>query len=397
MKAVILAAGKGTRMRGLSNNAPKPLLPIANRPIVSLILERIRSMQIEEVAMVIGYKGEMIKEHVGDGSRYGTQVQYIWQEEQLGTGHAALLCEEFIGDDSFVLIFGDILARGDNYPAMAEMARQKDVDGVLTVFPVEDPSGGAAVEVENGRVKQIIEKPEPGSVQNAYNNAGIFVWPAEIIEELHHVELSPRGEYEFTDAILAWMDKGKHVAALELRGYWDNITDPEAAIRMNQNVLADLLPPDEQGIDEGAEVGDGAELAGSQVAAGARIGNGTRLEDSVVGRDAVIGANVTAHAAEIAPGARVGAGCKLGAHVSIAEGAVVEPGCAIGPNTSIGRNVRVGERATVTSTILLDDVQVGAGASVIHVMADYGVRIDEDDNISGSPDQAVELLNEQAE
>ncbi|MFO7899712.1 MAG: sugar phosphate nucleotidyltransferase [Planctomycetota bacterium] len=394
MKAVILAAGKGTRMRGLSHSMPKPMLPVANRPMVSVILSRLRTMDVDEVALVIGYKGEKVKEQLGDGGRFGLRITYVWQEEQLGTAHAALLCEDFIADDPFVLIFGDILTRSDNYPAMAERFRQEGVDGVLTVFPVEDPSNGAAVEVEAGRVKQIVEKPEPGTVQNAYNNAGIFVWPAEILDEIRDLELSPRGEYEFTDGILRYMDKGKHVAALELQGYWENITDPESSIRMNQHLLTELLPPERQEVDDGAEVDDRAEITSSHVAAGASIGKGARIEECEIGAGADVGANVTARAVEIGEGARVGAGCRLGPHVSVGSGAAIGPGCAVGPNASLGANVVVGERTTVTSTILLDGVEVGPGSSIVHAMVDYGARIGDGENIAGGPEHAVERLNQ---
>ncbi|MFH1732986.1 MAG: nucleotidyltransferase family protein, partial [Planctomycetota bacterium] len=218
MKAVILAAGKGTRMRGLCNHTPKPMLPIANRSIISLIFARLKSVGIRDVALVIGFEGDKLKALIGDGSRYGVNVTYVRQEEQLGTGHAALICEQFVAGDPFFLIFGDILTPEENFAGMVELFGRDDCDAVLSVFPVEDPSNGAAVDVQDGLVAGIIEKPPPGTIQNAYNNAGVFIWPAEIFDLIRDLEKSPRGEYEFTDGIIRFIAMGRRLGAFELRG-----------------------------------------------------------------------------------------------------------------------------------------------------------------------------------
>jgi glucose-1-phosphate thymidylyltransferase len=392
MKAVILAAGKGTRMRGLCADVPKPMMPIANRPILSLIFSRLRDMAVEEVALVIGFQGDKLQELVGDGSDFGVRVTYVWQKEQLGTGHATLLCREFVGDDDFVLIFGDILTQGGNYAEMATLYNGNTCDAVLTVFPVEDPSNGAAVDVRDGRVVDIIEKPKPGTVLNAYNNAGLFIWPASMFELISNLELSPRGEYEFTDGIVSFIRQGKRLAAFELKGYWENISDPEACIRMNQNVLTECLPPEKEAVDRSAKVASDVQLALSKVSAAVQVEDGCRIEDSVLGHACRLGRNVSVRYAEIGLKAELGEGCRIGSYVSIGEGAVIGAGATVGPNVSIGPGCVVGEGATISSSIILDGARVGAGASVVHAMLIFNGSIPAGEKVAGTPDQAIELL-----
>jgi len=392
MKAVILAAGKGTRMRGLCDNTPKPLIPIGNRSIISVVFTRLRSMGVDEVALVIGHQGEQLQKAIGDGSRYGVSVTYVWQKEQLGTGHAALLCEDFVGRDAFVLIFGDIITSADNYPEMAKVFQAGKCDAVLTVFPVEDPSNGAAVDVKDGFVAGIVEKPPPGTMLNAYNNAGIFIWPAEIFDRIRSLKKSTRGEYEFTDGIIDFLNAGRRLAAFELRGYWENISDPEACIRMNQNVLAEALPPNDPKVHGGAKIGKGTRITGSNIAAGVTVATGCKLDGSTLGENCTLGPNVTADYAEVQAGAAIGEGCKLGAGVSIGEGAVIEANVRIGPNASIGPGCVVREGASVTSSILLGGATVGAGSSLVHVMLDANTQVESGEMITGTPEKTVEIL-----
>ena len=392
MKAVILAAGKGTRMRGLCNHTPKPMLPIGNRSVISLLFSRLKSVGIEEVALVIGFEGEKLQALIGDGSRYGMKVTYVWQKEQLGTGHAALICEDFVAGEPFVLIFGDILTPAENFGGMVELFNHDDCDAVLSVFPVDDPSNGAAVDVKDGLVIGIIEKPPPGTVLNAYNNAGVFIWPADIFDLIRGLEKSPRGEYEFTDGILRFMEQGRRLAAFELRGYWENITDPEACVRMNRNVLSEALPPAQPHVDPAADVAEGADLVDSRVEAGAVIGRGCKLNGCVVAAGARLSANVKADYVEIQADAAIGSGCLLGANVSIGEGAVVEANARIGPNASVGPRCTVREGASLASSIMLDGSDVGTGTTLVNVVLDYGGSVADGEHVTGMPDKVVEIL-----
>lgn len=392
MKAVILAAGKGTRMRGLCNHTPKPMLPIGNRSVISLLFSRLKSVGIEEVALVIGFEGEKLQTLIGDGSRYGVKVSYIWQKEQLGTGHATLICEEFVAGEPFVLIFGDILTPAENFTEMADLFGRDDCDAVISVFTVEDPSHGGAVEVKDGLVTGLIEKPPPGSMPNAYCNAGVFVWPAEIFDLIRDLEKSPRGEYEFTDGITRFVEKGRRLRAFELHGYWENITDPETCLRMNRNVLSEILPPPSAAVDPEAEVAEGADVPECWIEAGAVIGRGCKLRGCRVAAGARLKANVKADYAEIQANATIGSGCLLGPSVSIGEGAVIEADTRIGPNASVGPGCVVRERASLTSSMMFEGAELGAGAALVNVVLDCGGKVDGGEHVTGMPDKVIEIL-----
>lgn len=397
MKAVILAAGEGKRMRGLCKSIPKPLLPIANRPILGLAFSRLKMMGVDEVALVVGHRREQLEQLVGTGRQYGVNVTYILQEKQLGTGHATMLCEEFVGKEPFVLIFGDIITREENYPAMAQLFESGTCDAILSVFPVEDPSNGAAVDVQDGFVRGIVEKPKPGTMLNAYNNAGIFIWPAEIFDHIRNLKLSSRGEYEFTDGIISFMNAGKRLAAFELMGYWDNITDPESCIRMNQNLLDDILPPARSETHWTARISDRAQITNSVIGSGCEISTGARLDGCITGQNVKVGQNVIAEYTEILDGAVISGGCQLGPNVSIGPGALIEPMARIGPNTTIGAGCFVGAGATVSSSILLPGSKVAAGGNVIHAMLEGESMVAPGERANGTPERAVEVLRKQVE
>jgi glucose-1-phosphate thymidylyltransferase len=349
-------------------------------------------MGVQDVALVVGYRGEKLQELVGDGSDWGVNVSYVWQRKQLGTGHAAMLCEDFVGGDDFVLIFGDILTRYDNYGRMAELYRGGTCDAVLTVFPVEDPSGGAAVDVEDGLVTRIVEKPKPGTVLNAYNNAGMFIWPAEMFDRIRDLELSQRGEYEFTDGIISFLNDGRRLAAFELQGYWENLSDPESCIRMNQNLLVEYLPPEEDTQDRTAHIGPDCRVSQSKITAATRLGAGCRIEDSRLDHACEVGDNTNIRYAEIGAHAKIGEGCRIGPYVSIAEGAVIEDGASIGPNTTVGPGCVVGAESSLASTILLEGSRTGEYVSLVHTLLGYGRHVPSNEKLSGKPERAIELL-----
>ena len=189
-KAVILAAGRGTRMGELTREIPKPLIPLNGRPMLLHILDRIAAAGVEEVLLVTGYLAEQIEE-VASG--HGLRVSFRRQETVNGTAKAALLARQWVGESPFLLTFGDILAEPEHYVGMRESFT--GFDGVLAARYVEDPYQGAAIYVdEERRVQRIIEKPERGTSTTHWNSAGIYVFSPIVFDELERVPLSARGE-----------------------------------------------------------------------------------------------------------------------------------------------------------------------------------------------------------
>lgn len=221
-QAVILAAGRGTRMGELTRALPKPLIPLNGRPMLLHILDRMSVAGIERVLLVTGYLGDRIE---AVARTHGLPVSFVRQTEIDGTARAALLAKDWVGTDPFLLTFADILAEPGHYTGMRDCFVGSD--GVLAARHVEDPFQGAAIYADAaGRVEKIIEKPPLGSSTTHWNSAGIYVFSPNIFAELARVPLSERGEYELTSAITQSIDAGSMLRLFALEGTWLDVGRP---------------------------------------------------------------------------------------------------------------------------------------------------------------------------
>src|SRR5579859_1558784 len=225
-KAVILAAGRGTRMRDLTLETPKPMLQAGGRPILEGLLERLIEAGYSEALIVTGYRAESIEDYF---RHYRLPLRFQRQAPVDGTATAALLARQFVGPDDFLLTFGDILAEATCYREILDkLRREPGAAAVLAVKEVEDPYRGAAVYVDGeGRITRIVEKPPQGQSTTRWNSAGIFAVRASFFEELQCVPKSSRGEYELTSAISQWIEKGKLLRIFPIEGRWRDIGRPE--------------------------------------------------------------------------------------------------------------------------------------------------------------------------
>ncbi|MBM3810160.1 MAG: nucleotidyltransferase family protein [Acidimicrobiia bacterium] len=222
-KAVILAAGKGTRMRDAAGDLPKPMIALAGKPLLEHILDRLREAGFEEALIVTGYRAEVIEAHLAE---YPMRLVFRRQEKLDGTARAAGLAGEFAGGEAFLLTFGDIITAAVDYAAMRERLTA-DAAAVLAVKHVEDPWQGAAVYEEGGVVTRIVEKPERGTSRTNWNSAGSYVFRAELFDVLDRVAVSPRGEYELTSAIAWMLSSGRRVVIHALGEAWRDVGRPE--------------------------------------------------------------------------------------------------------------------------------------------------------------------------
>ncbi|MDF1861503.1 MAG: sugar phosphate nucleotidyltransferase [Verrucomicrobiales bacterium] len=229
-KAVILAAGRGTRMKELTDELPKPMVKVKGTPILESIVRGLVRNGIEEILIVIGYRKEVITGYFGDGSDFDCRIEYIEQVVQDGTGRVVELAKDFAGSDPFILSYGDILVPAESYAPLADFS---GVDGKLTVKVDEDVRKGGAVFIEDGMVTNLIEKPKDNEPTSPYYNAGIYSFSPQIFDYTATLELSPRGEYELTDAIKAQVTDGLRIAAVELEGDWADVRDPETLQELN--------------------------------------------------------------------------------------------------------------------------------------------------------------------
>lgn len=219
-------------MKNLTDDVPKPMLPVQGKPILQHIIEGLSKNGITDFLIVVGYRKEVITDYFGDGSKFGVNVSYVEQVKQDGTGKVVELGRDFSGSEPFVLSYGDILVSPESYEPLVQLDGD---DARMTVKVNEDVSKGGAVFISDGYVTDLIEKPQPGQQTSPYYNAGIYTFTAEIYEFIAKLELSPRGEYELTDAIRNMALGGKKVGAVELSGDWADVRDPEVLAELNDD------------------------------------------------------------------------------------------------------------------------------------------------------------------
>jgi indole-3-glycerol phosphate synthase/dTDP-glucose pyrophosphorylase len=265
MKAVILAAGKGTRMKELTNEVPKPMLKVQGKPILEHILQGILAAGIREVFIVTGFRADVIENHFGDGSKWQARIAYGRQVVQDGTGKAPELAKDFVGSSPLLLTYGDILVPPETYPQMLRRFKEGAFSGVITVTPGQDVTkGGLNFFDEQFCLQRLVEKPNPDQLEQlrregwlkpnepVWYNAGIYIFKPVLFDFTAKLQKSPRGEYELTDAVNALLIANHKLAGLKIQGRWVDVRDPE--------VLADL---EQEGDGNRATTGVGAQNSSS--------------------------------------------------------------------------------------------------------------------------------------
>ena len=231
-KAVLLAAGRGTRMRELTADLPKPMIEVRGKPVLQHIVEGLREAGVRRFQIVVGYRADAVQNFFGDGSRYKIDIQYANQEVQDGTGRVVDLARNFAGDSPFILSYGDILVDPKNYKRLVDLA--SDVEAIVSVKRGEDATKGGAVFVnEQMELVDLREKSQADEPTSPWYNAGVYAFRPSIFEFTARLKPSLRGEYELTDAIRDLAHSGKKVKALELDGEWADVRDPEILARLN--------------------------------------------------------------------------------------------------------------------------------------------------------------------
>jgi dTDP-glucose pyrophosphorylase len=232
-KAVLLAAGRGIRMRELTVELPKPMIEVRGKPVLQHIVEGLRDAGIREFFIIVGYRADAVQNFFGDGSRYKIAIQYATQVVQDGTGRVVDIARNFAGNSAFVLSYGDILVDPQNYKSIVDLP--DNIEAIITVTRGEDVSKGGAVFLnEQMEHVDLREKSPPGEPTSPWYNAGIYAFRPSIFEFTAKLKPSPRGEYELTDAIRELAQSGKKVQAIELTGEWADVRDPEILARLNR-------------------------------------------------------------------------------------------------------------------------------------------------------------------
>ena len=250
MKAVILAAGKGTRMKELTSELPKPMLKVQGKPILEHIADGLKAAGIREIFIVTGWRADVIESYFGDGARWGVKIQYGRQLVQDGTGKAPELAKEFVGPSPFILTYGDILVRPETYAHMIKRYNEDYFSGVVTVTGSEDVTkGGILFFDEKFCLRRVVEKPSAAQLDElrrdgwlkpgdtAWYNAGVYIFRPSLFEFTAKIQKSPRGEYELTDAIAGLLAAHHPLAGLRIEGRWVDVRDPQVLERLEQETM----------------------------------------------------------------------------------------------------------------------------------------------------------------
>jgi len=247
VKAVILAAGKGTRMGELTQEVPKPMLKVHGKPILEHIILGLVGAGIREIFIVTGYRAETIEGYFEDGRKLGVRIVCGRQAVQDGTGKAPEIAKSFVGTDSFLLTYGDILVKPETYPQMIKRFGEDDFSGLVTVTGSADVTkGGLNFFDAKFCLTRLIEKPTPGQIeelrrdghlrpgQPAWYNAGIYIFRPVVFTFTAKLQKSPRGEYELTDALNAMVATSHRIAGMEIEGRWVDVRDPEVLAELEK-------------------------------------------------------------------------------------------------------------------------------------------------------------------
>lgn len=337
MKAVILAAGKGTRLHPLTLTRPKHLVPVGGKPIIDHVLTALKKAGISEAIFVVNYMAEQLQQYLGDGSQYGMKIQYAVQKQLKGTADAASFAEPFV-KESFLLTYGDWLTTPNAISTVLEVHEKEKPAVTIGVIPVENPEHYGIVEIEDSYVKSIVEKPRREEALTNLANAGIYILSTEIFEAIKHTKPSSRDELEITDSFSSLLQEGHKIAAATISSnemfdvglLWD-------LFEANRWALEKTKPKVE------GQIEDAAHLIGHVVVEeGARVRSGAYIEGPVfIGKDSDIG-----------------------------------PNCFIRPCTSIGRKVRIGNACEIKNSIIMDKTHIGhlsyVGDSVIGENCNFG-------------------------
>ncbi|RLF78489.1 glucose-1-phosphate thymidylyltransferase [Thermococci archaeon] len=311
MKGVVLAAGKGERLRPLTDDRPKVMLKVANKAIIDYVFENIYPF-VDEFIVIVRYQKEKLMEHLGD--EYGGKpITYVEQIEGEGTAKAIYSAIEYIENEEFLAVNGDIYFEREGIKALLQSFRKSNADVALLVKKFEDLTHFGMVEVEGELVKGIKEKP--GAV-SGYANLGIYLFKPDVFKFIENTPQSKRGEYEITDTINLMIKEGKKVIYAVYDGYWNDIGRPWNLLELNEYILKTHLQQSIKGIVE----------EGAVILPPVEIGEGTIVRSGAY----IIGP------------VKIGKNSKIG------------PNCFIRPYTSIGDKCHIGNAVEIKNSIIMD-------------------------------------------
>lgn len=351
MKGIILHGGHGTRLRPLTHTGPKQLLPIANKPMSQYALEDLKKAGVKEIAIIIGdVYPEKVKEYYGDGSKFGVNITYVYQDQPKGISHAIRLCKDFIKNDRFIVYLGDNVLRKDLVDYTKKF-QNSSIDAMILLCEVDEPQRFGIAELDGEKIKKIMEKPKNPPSNLAV--IGIYFLSPKIFDIIDKLKPSWRGELEITEALQLLMDDGYTIGYDTVTGWWKDTGTPEDIIHANKLVLDSIGTENQFLIDQDAEIKENIV-----------IGKGTTISrDSFVTGPVIIGKN-----------------CQIG------------PAVRIGPYVSIGDNCKI-QRCEIQDSIVMADCIIDAKIDLSNSIIAHAAEI----NDHHAPKKCQFLLGERSQ
>ncbi|HEY1914959.1 MAG TPA: mannose-1-phosphate guanyltransferase [Streptosporangiaceae bacterium] len=358
MKAVVMAGGEGTRLRPMTANQPKPMLPVVNRPIMEHVLRLLRRHGFDETVVTVQFLASMVRNYFGDGEDFGMSLQYATEETPLGTAGSVKNAEDALRDEAFLVISGDALTDID----LSELVRfHKDNGALVTVglTRVPDPlEFGIVIVDDDGRVQRFLEKPTWGQVFSDTVNTGIYVMEPEVLAEFAAGEVADWSGEVFPRLL----ERGAPLYGCVADGYWEDVGTHESYLKAQADVLTGRVQTEIAGFEmsPGVWVAEGAEVDPDAVLTGPlAIGDYTKIEGgaqlrefTVVGSNVVVKEGAFLHRAVVHNNVYVGLGATL-------------RGCVIGKNSDVMQSARIEESAVVGDECVIEpEAYVSAGVKV---------------------------------
>ncbi|MFX0002580.1 MAG: bifunctional sugar-1-phosphate nucleotidylyltransferase/acetyltransferase [Candidatus Hodarchaeota archaeon] len=351
MKAVILVAGEGKRLRPITSSRPKPMIPLLGKPLLEHIILGLKNVKIDQILLIVGFKQEKIKEYFEKASKYlKVQIDYITQDEYLGTAHAAGYAKEFVNDEDFLMMYGDLFVDPTIFRVILQKYREYNYDGLITLLKVDNPQDYGIIKLNSKHfVEQIIEKPLPE--QNAGNlaNAGIYVFKNTIFKAIERTQKSIRNEYEFTDSMQILINEfgGKIIGCTINEYFWSDIGLPWQLFDANKFLLDNIKS------QIVGEIEDNVKIQGNvYVGKGTIVKSGSYIQGPCyIGENNLIGPN-----AFIRPYTSIENNC----HIGMSE---VKTSIILS-NTSVPHFNYVGD------SILCENINLGAGTKISNLRFD---------------------------
>jgi NDP-sugar pyrophosphorylase family protein len=340
VKAVILAGGEGTRLRPLTLDTPKPVVPVVDRPFLRHQLDLLASVGVREIVFSVAYRPDRVQACFGDGSPFGVKIHYAVEESPLGTGGAVKNAAPHL-DGRTIVLNGDVLTDLD----LAAVLREHERSGAratLVLTPVPNPAAYGLVELDAaGRVTRFLEKPDPSQITTDTINAGVYVLETPVLELIppnvnHSIE---RGFFP------ALLQRGDLVRGHVHRGYWIDIGTPEKYLQVHRDILGRRFSVDL----------DGRELDGGWIHPTSAVAAGARLVPPFF----------------VGPGCAIGTGAEVGPHATLTGRVQVGAGARI-RDAVLWENGVVGEGAQVQTALLGRDARIGRQAVVQGVVLGEG-------------------------